>query len=237
MLRLSLIVLAWLIPLRTLTSAEPESPKHLADLQKLVKALEHTSTKYEHGAGSIEWGDRPNATCDCSSLMIHLWKHTYGSTENDIKAWFVVKRPTARRFHDAINDGKIPAWKKINKLKDAKPGDLIVMKYTEAKPGDDTGHVMMIEAAPEAKKEGPTKVENATTEWHIKIIDSTSSPHGKADSRYDPATKNTGVGRGVFRIYTDKDGDVAAYTWSAESDRTLRKPDTHHLVIGRFVKE
>ena len=216
---------------------EKEVPKHLTDARSLVKALDLSNTKYEHGEGSITWTGTVKAECDCSGLVNHLLLHSYGYTDDDLKKWFGAKRPTARRYHDTFSEGKVKAWAKVATLKDAKPGDVIAVKYTEAEKGENTGHVMLINAAPKEMKGTVAGIDGATKEWHVEVIDSSMSAHGMTDSRYEKGAKHTGMGTGTFRVYTGKDDEVIGYTWSTDSARTVYHQKDHNLVIGRLVRE
>ncbi len=210
-------------------------PQHLADARALVRSLDLANTEYKHGPGSITWTGKPKAECDCSGLLNLLLAHSYGTTDDDLKVWFGAKRPVARRYHDAIAGGKVKAWARVA-VADAKPGDVIAIRYADVEPGDNTGHVMLLNGAPQKQPAAPVGIDGATAEWHLSIIDSTGSPHGTTDTRYEKGAKHTGVGRGSFRIYTGSDGEVMGYTWSTEGKK-VQPQSTHSLVIGRLVRE
>ena len=238
MTRFTLPIVVVVVVALQLKAADNEEviPKHLADARALVKALEPADTEYKHGSGEIVWTGKVKAECDCSGLVNHLLAHSYGTTDDDLKDWFGAKRPTARRYHDTIAEGKTKQWAKVKTLNDAKPGDVIAIKYDNAEKGENTGHVMLIDAAPAEQKDTPTGIDGAEKEWHIRVIDSTSSPHGKTDTRYERGKKHTGVGSGTFRIYTGKSDDVVGYTWSTDSAKTVYRQTDHDVVIGRFQK-
>lgn len=212
-------------------------PKHLTDARDLVAHLKLADTRYEHGPGKIVWHGKVSAVCDCSGLLNHLLKHSYQYTDADLNRWFGATRPTARRYHDTIASGKVKEWHAVVRPKAARPGDVIAIKYPDAEPGENTGHVLLIDGAPTLVSGRPVGIAGAVAEWHVPVIDSTSSPHGTHDSRYEKGVKHTGVGRGTFRLYTDKDGHIVAYTWSIDSAKTVYHQKDHHVVIGRLVRE
>jgi hypothetical protein len=209
-------------------------PRHLADARGLVNGLALADTAYTHGPGTITWTGTPSAECDCSGLLNLLLAHSYGTTDDDLKAWFGAKRPVARRYYDTIAEGNVKAWAKVA-VADAKPGDVIAVKYADVEPGGNTGHVMLLDGVPKKQPDKPAGVDGAAAEWHLSVIDSTASPHGTTDTRYEKGAKHTGVGRGTFRIYTGEGGEVVGYTWSTEGKK-VQPQSTHSLVIGRLVR-
>jgi hypothetical protein len=216
---------------------ERHPPKHLEDARRLVKHLKPADTKYGHGPGEIVWKGRVKAHCDCSGLVNHLLMHSYGHTEEDLKKWLGSTRPTARRYYEAFAEGKTRRFRRIAHLENARPGDVLAVKYLERQKGGDTGHVMIVDAAPEEITPAtPPKVEGAVRQWRVRVIDSAMSGHGKTDTRYEEGKKHTGVGRGLLRVYTNAAGEPIAYTWSPESRKTVYPQRTHPMVVGRYVK-
>ena len=73
-----------------------------------------------------------------------------------------------------------------------------------------------------------------TQQWEIDVIDSARSGHGKTDTR---PKASAGVGRGVLRVYTNKEGHVAGYTWSINGTREqdYHNQDEHLFVVGRLI--
>ena len=77
---------------------------------------------------------------------------------------------------------------------DAQPGDVLARRATEIVPGESTGHVMIIDAAPVEEKPGRIRVV---------VIDSTGRPHAD-DTR---AAGTGGVGRGTIWVEVDHAGE------------------------------
>jgi hypothetical protein len=228
------------IPLAVLFTAvlclgATDLPKHLADANTLVDNISAANNVYEHKGCFIKWKGEDGATqyenrSDCSDFLALLVQHSYGITTKQLKDWTGHTRPLADHWHDAIVAGH--GFKQIKKLSDALPGDVMAVKFP---PGlGDTGHVMLIAELPTQINE-KAPIVPGTTQWKITIIDSSKSGHGPTDTRKQPdGTFATGVGRGVFRLYTNPAGEIAGYSWS-ESSKSKFEPQTERdLVIGRL---
>jgi hypothetical protein len=129
--------------------------------------------------------------------------------------------PRAVEFHTAFaaaptSEKGAKGWRRIEKLMDARPGDIIVWRKEEIKPGDSTGHVMLVDAAPVEDKGGRVRVV---------IIDSTGSGHAD-DTRSDG---ESGVGRGTLWFDVDVDGRPTAYRWKSRNGSAHEVP----IVVGR----
>ena len=213
-----------------------KSPQHLTDARALVKNLTHESTQYVHTKNElIVWEGDVVARCDCSGLMNNLLLHSYGYSKDNLKTWFGHARPKAEHYYQAIADPAGKGFTRINQLKDAQPGDLLVVKYAELASDKSTGHVMLVDGKPTEMPPALPEVAGSVKQWRVPIIDSSKSGHGKSDTRYEKGMKHTGVGKGLLRVYTDEKGEVIAYTWSPESKKTVYDRASHPLVIGRLI--
>jgi hypothetical protein len=212
--------------------AEEAVPKHLAVARILVKNLELKDTSYQHGEAKISFAAPFEAHSDCSSFLGSLVKHSYGYTDEQYKAWFGSKRPTARRFHDKIAEQV--GFTVIKQIKDVQPGDIVAIKYLTVK--ENTGHVMV--AASHARKIKPREPTiEGTHQWEVKVIDSSMSGHGLSDTRHargKDGKDHTGLGQGIFRIYANDQDEVVGYSWSTLVKSTIRLPEKEHLLIGRL---
>jgi hypothetical protein len=83
-----------------------------------------------------------------------------------------------------------------------RPGDVIAWQVTEDSTSGDTGHVMVVLAA-------PTRNPARQREWLVQVADSTLSPHAD-DSRHDG---QTGLGTGTIGLTTDDAGAPVAFYW------------------------
>ena len=207
---------------------------------RLVDEMKPDQTSYTHDAPVVQWegvDGAKTAECrtDCSGLLDALLKRSYGYTDDTFKDWLGRKRPLAKTYHDAIVDGK--RFMRIELVQDMKPGDVIAIKYkpdVPANKGGDTGHIMIVVDKPEARK-ATEPLEDGTEQWAVTVIDESMSYHGKSDTRYLASGKDGhGAGRGVFRLYSDKEGHVMGHAWSLLRVSDYHDQDDRHLVIGRL---
>jgi cell wall-associated NlpC family hydrolase len=209
------------------------APQHLADALALVQNLDLDNTGYVHGEGSVTWDGTPEAYVDCSGFVNALLQHSYGYDQAQFELWFGTGRPTAADYHDAIVNQV--GFTEIASLKDARPGDLLAVKYADPKPGS-TGHIMVV-AGPIRQIEPIGPLVDGTEQWEVPVIDSALSGHGPSDTRHgkgEGGKDHDGVGQGILRVYTDSDGNVLGYTWSTSPKSSFRDQDDHNLVIGRL---
>ncbi|MCY3024042.1 MAG: hypothetical protein NTW87_34110 [Planctomycetota bacterium] len=130
-------------------------------------------------------------------------------------------RPRAVEFYTAFSaapadDKGAGGWRRVVRLMDARPGDLIAWRNVEQKPGTSTGHIVLVDEPPALDGKGRVRVA---------VIDATSSPHGN-DTRTDGAT---GIGRGTMWFDVDSDGKAVGCRWKSRNG-TLHEVPT---AIGR----
>ena len=210
-------------------SADP----HVASVEQLLGHLDLANTSYEHGPGHIDWSGTVASHTDCSGLIDQLLMHDDGLDADALKRWFGSRRPTARRYHDAIVGGR--GFERMQSVADLRAGDLIAIEYLTRH--DNTGHVMLVAGAAERRPASPPLVEG-TEQWSVDVIDSSESGHGATDTRHKrgPDGKDhDGLGRGVFRLYTDAQGRIAGFSWSTLKGSHFTAPADEHLVLGRFL--
>jgi hypothetical protein len=92
---------------------------------------------------------------------------------------------------------------------------------------------MIVDAMPVPREASPPLVEG-TAQWMVAILDS-SGGHGRADSRFHgkEGPEQTGVGRGVVRLYTDVDGQIVGYAWSLAKASRFRDRADVPVAVGR----
>lgn len=132
-------------------------------------------------------------------------------------------RPRALEFHNAFaaapaDEKGAKGWRRIERLLDAQPGDFIAWRKEEIKPGDSTGHIVLVDETPAEDKGGRVRVA---------VIDSTSSPHAD-DTRKDGAN---GLGRGVMWFDVGTEGRLLGYRWKSRNGALHEAP----IAIGRVV--
>ncbi|HSI86879.1 MAG: hypothetical protein ACAI35_14445 [Candidatus Methylacidiphilales bacterium] len=213
---------------------------HVDAAEKLVSELDSRNNEYAYKDPFIKWkGDagveQSSARCDCSAFVTLLLQHTYGYSADQIQQWLSRAMPVARIYHDKIEAGN--GFLRVDRIDQMKRGDFIAVKYLAGtqEPGKhDTGHIMVVVQAPTLREASPPLLAD-TTQWEVVIIDSSKSGHGPQDTRRKPdKTFGTGVGRGILRLYADKEGKIAGYSWSTLSVSEFYSPDKHHVVVGRL---
>jgi len=211
------------------------APPLLAAAEELLKQVTPDQMSYKHEEPQVRWSTDPAkpAYChtDCSGLLMALYEHldpkTYGP--GAWHRWLNSRRPTARRFHEAIIGEK--GFKLIEKISEAKPGDILAARYQSGE--ENTGHTMLVAEAPKKMTAKEPLVDN-TEQWEVTVLDQTKSGHGPTDTRRTADGKFTGgLGKGVFRVYVKPDGTTAGYTWSTFKNSKFYGGEDRVLVIGR----
>lgn len=215
------------------------APPLLAAAEELLRQVKPEHMTYKHQEPQVMWSTDPAkpAYChtDCSGLLIALLEHCYPQRYNEaaFRRWLDARRPTARRFYDAIAAGR--GFTTIEKIGDAKPGDILAAKYQSGE--ENTGHIMFV-AAPPKRMEPREPLVDGTEQWEVAVLDQTRSGHGPQDTRRTADGKfRGGLGKGVFRIYTKPDGTTAGYTWSTFRNSKYYGGEERILAIGRFAPE
>jgi hypothetical protein len=166
--------------------------------------------------------DRTRGICevDCSGFVVALLRQTSRGHLRQIAT--TQKRPLAEDFYLAFApaSGETPRdWAPIKRLPDVKPGDLIAWIKRDHEPGDNTGHVVMVEEKPTAE---------SPNEFRVRVLDSTAHGHG-SDSR--PEGKS-GIGRGTIWLDVDAAGRPIGFRWKSRNGRLHEVP----IAIGRAVE-
>jgi len=209
-------------------------PRHVAQAEALVRNLAGVEDNhYGKGRRVIHWdaGDASARTV-CSSFVTLLLERTYGWTDDDFKTWMGARDPDAADYHDAVVKEK--GFTRIRGIADIAPGDFIAIKYND--DSDDTGHVMLVDTAPE-EQAATDPIIPGTTQYAVTVIDSSASGHGPTDTRARGKGVYTGgIGRGTFRLYADGDGKIAGYAWSETKKSVYYHRPERALVVGRLAR-
>jgi hypothetical protein len=161
-----------------------------------------------------------------------------GWAPSDVHAHWGMYCPSSPAYYTAIGFGNY--FIHITKAVDIQVGDLLVINNTTGIAGTYSGHTVMITALPTVRA-STNPIVAGTTQWLLPITDSTTSPHGCTDTRYNglaclPANFSAGAGEGDMRIYTDTaTGDLRGYTWSTASSTTSYfSPAVRPYRVGRL---
>ena len=217
-------------------AADQPAPPHVREAARLVRSVSAATSNYQHGVGPVVWpgeeSGRP-AAChtDCSGFLNALLKHSYGLTDEQLSPELNAKRPLAKHYFTAIEQHH--GFQAIELLTQARPGDIIAVRYNESKPGENTGHVMLM-AGPPRQRAASEPVVAGTIQWEVPVIDESESGHGLHDTRHlAEGGFRDGLGAGVLRIYTDPTGRIAGHSWSVTRKSKFRSQEQRPLVIGR----
>ncbi len=112
-------------------------------------------------------------------------------------------------------------WQRLGRVQDLVAGDVVVWLKPAESRSTNTGHTMIVRAAPAADPNRPSA-------FFVAIIDSTEHPHGVADAR--AGLHRTGLGQGEIVLVADDQGAPIAYRWSRE--KTRDKATT--IALGRL---
>ena len=199
----------------------------------LVTNINPVDNFYVNSTGSVSWVGQNGATIyacstDCSGYLNRLLTQTYGYTSTYYQTWMGVTRPLAKHYYSEIvaNDH----FTQILAATQIQQGDIVAIKY----PADatNTGHCMLVAASPTLRTASAPLVAG-TTQYELSIMDSSSSGHGITDTRYP--TADTGVGKGIFRLYVATDGSIAGYSWSTSSGSVYYPQSERPLAVGRLI--
>ena len=223
-------------PATTRQSSAP--PAHLEQARELVENLRMAQLNvYGGGKREIDWqAGHAAARTVCSSFTTLLLQRAYHWSNAEIKDWLGSTNPEAFAYHDAIVDRN--KFLRITHVDKIRPGDILAIKYTDHHASnngvEDTGHVMLVAEAPQEIRAHKPKTED-TRQYVVTVIDSSASGHGPLDTRHRPDGKFTGgIGRGVLRLYSDKEGKIAGYTWSDGNNSPFYAAPERDLVAGRL---
>jgi hypothetical protein len=223
----NLLVLAMLLAGSRLSSlADPAKPiEALANAsisERLVAAArqmiaDFKVTRYSHR--TLIDPDRSICEVDCSGFVVALLKQTSPKHLKQIATRH--KRPLAEDFYAAFSapNGAGPAgWQPVKHLQNVERGDVIAWLKQERQPGDNTGHVMLVERKPMA---------DAPNQFRVRVLDSTAHGHG-SDSRVEG---KSGIGEGTLWLDVDGEGRPIGYRWKSRRGQLHQAP----IAIGRAV--
>lgn len=144
---------------------------------------------------------------DCSGFVDHLLKQVAPQQYDQLPIEPGHTRPRAETYYQFFVDlaqTPKPGWKAVSSFSELRRGDLIAWKKeTAAQETGDTGHVMVVGAAP---------VRLANASYQLTVYDSTKSPHDN-DTR---ATGADGIGRGDLFFYVNAQDAPIAFQFSSK---------------------
>jgi hypothetical protein len=199
-------------------SAPDRSPPALLTAEARRMIADYPDTRYSHKTHI----DDQQGICevDCSGFLVTLLKHKAPKHLESIRTTH--KRPLAEDFYAAFTVKQGPparGWKPIERLADARPGDVLAWIKADHVPGDNTGHVMLIAENP---------VGESAEHFRVRIFDSTLHGHAH-DER--TKTERSGIGQGTLWLDVDDRGRPIGYRWKSR----MGMPHTAPIAIGRPI--
>ena len=190
-----------------------------AELHRMLANVR--STEYSHTTRVSE--STGEYVFDCSGLACYVLRRQLPEHYRNIPMAKKRARPLAVDFYQCFaaaptQEAGRNGWRRIARLIDARPGDIVAWRSAAPRPGGSTGHVVIVDDLPAKAANG---------EFRVAVIDSTSSRHGD-DTR---KTGQTGLGRGTMWFAVDGEGKPAGYRWGSPKQQ-LR---TRDIAIGRAV--
>lgn len=191
------------------------------------------NNQYLVGSSStVTWGTPDDLTswiakARCSSFITWVLRHTYGwATTDYFRQYFQDGIPEAADYRKAFTDGTAgPRFRRIRKVADLQPGDLIAVDYNGSDP-DNTGHIVLVRQVKGVYT--GTGVKSGETQYAVEIIDMTRKGHGvygQPSATTHPDTRMVsnveganfaGVGIGHMMFYaSDTTGEFSRYRWSS----------------------
>jgi hypothetical protein len=161
---------------------------------------------------------------DCSGMADWVLRRATPQARRSV-GYKLMSRPLARDFHRAI--ASVPVgmtrggWRRIARVDEAEPGDIVAWIKPAEVPSRNTGHVGFVVRT-------PARVSGYHNAFFVRIADSTSLYHDR-DSR--EAGLTTGFGFGTILLIADDQGAPMAYGWVGTRARVFETK----IAIGRAL--
>lgn len=202
-------------------------PVHLQLARDFASVIQPQDTGYRHKNEEVVWpGTGAVSKCftDCSGFWNALIPRAYPSvTTERIEAWTGRARPRAEDWFAVMQDGK--GFQIRKKVGEIRAGDFVAIRYERG--AENTGHTLLVDLQPQPIP-GNAPMIDATSQYSVRVIDVTSTPHGAGDSR----GKAAGLGVGVIRFYANADGTLAGHCWSLSGKSQFRPISLRPIVVG-----
>ena len=201
------------------TAATEGGEKILALLDRVTART--TRTKYQHR--TVVRAQQGVFLWDCSGMVAWILARATPRARRQLYAERPVARTFARAIERAPTDRFAGRWRRIDRIEEARPGDLFAWKRPRGFPSRNTGHVGFV-------MRQPRPVEGMPQAFAVRILDATSLPH-QDDTRVRGGDGGTGEGTIVFLV--DDAGRGTHYGWhGTRSPGYIRTP----IWIGRIER-
>lgn len=253
-------------PARAAAYTYPDTHYHEANelagnLNAIAWPSQSALNTYSNSTPLLTWGTNGIPTSyhnrsRCASFLTEILKHTYSwATPSYFQASYGSTSPYAADYYDTIKGASVSDhYARIGSFSILRQGDIIAIKYLDGGSGgsgETTGHVMIVQDKHLYDRDGNP----ATTEWAVRVIDSTSNPHGAAqtagaNSSYmaypdtravpdydgiDEGEEYNGAGRGWIFVQT-VDNRPTGYWWGV-NESTFYPVSSRPMALGRIVQQ
>ena len=177
---------------------------HALDMiARTVRVTRYTHTTHvDVSHGRYEW--------DCSAMATWVLRHAAPDAERSIERTRRTVQPLARDYHAVFSalpagDGHDHSWRRVTRLVDAEPGDVVAWVFPPWVPASITGHVAFV-------VERPVPLPGVAWRYWVRVADATSVPHAH-DTR--PRVSASGFGYGDIEFTVEgRTGAPTAYRWN-----------------------
>jgi len=220
--RLALVLVSLMVAPSAAAAVAPATPAAARVLDVALGAHGRAKvTRYQHQtvvrerAGLFAW--------DCSGMAAWVLRRGAPAALESMGR----ERPVARDFHRAIDsaptDRARRGWLRLERLADARPGDVFAWVRPPNWPRRNTGHVGFV-------VEPPREVPELPGALAVRILDATSVPH--QDDTRDPEGEG-GIGMGTIVFLVDDAGRPTHYAWHGTASRWAVET---RIAVGRVVR-
>ena len=209
---------------------------HLEIARQLVRDLQQDALINTYGSNPtfLRWGTPTReARTVCATFVTRVFERVYHWKKEDMQNWLGANGADASDWYTVIVHEN--GFRRLRSIRDLRPGDILAIKYND--DSKDTGHVVIVDAEPQRRAATPP-LEPGTEQYGLEVIDSSASGHGPADTRHKADGSFTGgIGKGTFRLYTDREGRIVGYAWSETKKSKFYHSPARELAAGRLTRE
>lgn len=163
---------------------------------------------------------------DCSGMVDWILQHSAPSAAQSVREEGAA-RPLAANFHGAIATSPTKdtrrGWLRIERVQDARPGDVIAWLRHSEQQSRSTGHVAIL-------VHSPVRLPGYDNAYLLRIADSTSVRHAN-DTRQ--GLEDGGFGLGTIVVVVDERGHPVGYGWMATRSPRIRFTS---IAVGRPLR-
>ncbi|WP_428338702.1 hypothetical protein [Mycobacterium sp.] len=174
----------------------------------------HTHTYYQH----VDKIDPSTGVydCDCNGFVGYILKNAAPQHYALVPKEDGRTRPRAFEYFNffaSLSPQSSGDWGRVDRLSDARRGDVMAWRFPTIRTHEDTGHVMLLAEPPTLDGSGEF--------FKVRIYDSAAAAHfddTRMPGGQPSPTGTTGVGSGFIHARVDGDGRPIAYLFAPPAD-------------------